>query len=443
MRLRATIVAVCCVLSSTGAPALASPDPDPAADSRVVLPGSGALAVENGFLTVAGQRLTGPWTPNIDKAAFSPDGSSLAWTDWSVLNVTDATGSTRTVADVGRRINSVRWSPGGTRLAVAFSNNGDESDGSIATVPADGSAPHTVLFKGEKAEVSNIEWAAGDSALLYLRRSSVLYGAGMDVFRYDLATGTHTQLTTNCTWATPAPPTKVAPMCAAANWATGEISISPDGTRLAWVAAGQPELPGTRPSSLVVLDLTSGVSSVVLSNTDPAIAQLGPYPIITGGVWSPDGSTIAASLYDQDRNATDTVLVPSVGGPATYLAPSGAQSWQACPTGSCPVFGTPARGLSLSFKPRLGTSQVIVEGYLRPVIWEVTPTELPGSLYYRTKAKGPWRKAKGATGYVKAPGGEFRILFKRPRIATTCKVVVTAPATWGTLQAKKVKKLKC
>lgn len=442
MRLRAVIVTVC-VLSSTAAPAVARAVPaDPLPAPRFALPGAGALAVDSGFLTASGQRLTGPWTPGVDTVAFSPDGSSIAWTDWGVLNVTDAAGSTRTLTDVGRRINSVRWSRSGARLAVAISNNGDESDGSIATVPLDGSAPPTVVIKGEKGEVTNVEWAADDSALLYVRRSSVLYGAGVDVFRYDLATSTHTQLTSNCTWATPGPPSKIAPTCAVPAWTIGEISLSPDGTRMTMVGAGQPELPGTRPTTLSVLDLTSGVSTVVLRNTDPAIAALGPYPVITGGVWSPDGSTIAASLFDQDRNANDTVLVPSVGGPATYLAPSGAKSWQACPTGSCPVFGTPPLTLKLTFKPTLG-KYVVATGLLRPVVWEVTPSELYASIYSRTKAKGPWRKGKGSTGIVAAKDGSFRILLKRPRNAVTCKVVVVAPASWGTLQAKQVKKFSC
>ena len=69
---------------------------------------------------------------------------------------------------------------------------------------------------------------------------------------------------------------------------------------------------------------------------------------------------------------------------------------------------------------------MVATGFLRPVIFNVTPRELAGTVYSRTKAKGPWRKGKGSVGYVSAPDGAFRDRVVSPEGDTLREVRLTA-----------------
>lgn len=453
LRLRwiaAYVAMACCAALIPPSSTSAAPVSD--RDQRVGT--AGAIVFWEGIQTASGDRLLGPWWPDpMLDADFSPDGTAMAWSGAEgAIFVTDGTGTTRQIADLHANALSVRWSPDGTRLALSLHCCGISLRYTqIAIVAVDGLSAPSILFKGRESEVDNVDWTADSNALLYLRKADAYpaldpFDTGFDLFRYDIASGSHTQVTHNCSWSTPTPPG--VPDCTMSQEVQGPISVSPDGTRLTYMALSPPNALGVPSSHLMVADVATGVSTALATSTDPAAFPISrpdrdnPF-LFKSGVWSPDGSQIAvAGVGKTDRTALwQTWLVPSSGGTPRYLAPSAARSWQACPTGQCTAFGTPPESLRLRARIEVGYTKVLLSGTVRPR--SLSAGRFVATLdAYRNDG---WQRVQRRAGRraVIDWRGRFLVEFRRPQRTERCRVSVVAPAFWFKDRARWVKKFDC
>ena len=448
--LAASVAVACCVALVPGSRTSAAPVSD--REQRVGT--RGAIAFWEGIQTASGERLLGPWWPNyLIDADFSPDGAALAWSGaGGTIFVTDGAGITRQIADMDANALSVRWSPDGTRLALSLHVGGTSlRNTKIAIVAVDGLSAPSIVMQGRKSEVDNVDWTADSKALLYLRKADAYpaldtFDTGFDLFRYDIASGTHTQVTHNCIWSTPAPPG--VPDCTTSQEVQGPISVSPDGARLTYVALIPPDALGVPSSQLMVADVATGVSTPLVASTDPAAFPISrpdrddPF-LFKSAVWSPDGSQIAvAGVGKTDRSDLwQTWLVPSAGGTPRYLALSGARSWQACPTGQCTPFGTPPESLRVRARIKVGHTRVLLSGSVRPK--SLSAGRFVATL--DTYRNDGWQRVRQRAGRraVIDWRGRFLVEFRRPQRTERCRVSVVAPAYWFKVRARWVKKFGC
>jgi Tol biopolymer transport system component len=218
------------------------------------------------------------WSPDRSRIAFtSPYPTEREAADLWVVNV-DGTGLWK----VAERVASYRWalwSPDGTRLAYASFAQFDTSTsrGTIGVRVVDlATRVETDLTSGRWAYAASPTWAPDGNRLAFVTRVVVsppelsLELGAAEVLELDLTTGTSRSLTGN---------------------------RLPDAWRVAWNPRSDHLLVSTRvwndgfsrPEDLYLLDAASGALSAI---------EDGP-ALVSGAVWSPDGSRYA--YVDLDR----------------------------------------------------------------------------------------------------------------------------------------------
>ncbi|HYK49161.1 MAG TPA: LpqB family beta-propeller domain-containing protein, partial [Terriglobales bacterium] len=149
------------------------------------------------------------------------------------------------------------WSPDGRRIAFLW----DRADiVNLYLVNADGSGAPVALTSFPDGKVTDVFWSK-DGTTVYFSR-------GADLWQVAANGGAATGGDARAVWTTPAPEV--------------EFSLSPDGTRLAFVRAGSAgeEQHG---GDLIIRSMSDGSESKI-AHDDESIFSL---------LWSPDGSQIA------------------------------------------------------------------------------------------------------------------------------------------------------
>ncbi|QWT21972.1 S9 family peptidase [Bacillus sp. NP157] len=308
----ATAVALACATSAYAEPAARADDP------RIA-------AILDGLAKVR----------TIESVALSPDGKHLAWavkTDGKpVLEVADADGRSahRVTATKGCSETSVAWSPDSRHLAFLSDcagkgpgvEEGKQNDINLVDIAAKGGAPKRLTHL--TGYVSGLEWSANGKQLDFLyvpnatRRASATAAAkpqlgevgveGMEVQQVasvDVAGGAVHTLTP-------------------AGLHVYEFTRSPDGSRIAFVAAPPPGDNNWWVAKLYVQPANAGAKTDVLVDTT---ALKGPLKNLQVAVprFSPDGSRIAfigGLMSDQGSTGGDIWAVSSTGGTPVDLTP--------------------------------------------------------------------------------------------------------------------------
>jgi hypothetical protein len=206
---------------------------------------------------------------------WSPDGKSIAFrrhdsSGPSEIFVTDAAGGSRRVYSARRRLNDgLAWSPDGARLA--FADAGEEGLDIFAVDLSTGAVSALVTDAGDARSPS---WCATTGELVFCSNRS----GNDDIWVRDMAAGDEVVL--------------------AAGAGNGYPSLSPDGSRVAWV---EPE------RGIAVLDRRDGAKHLILA----------PRHVMYAPAWSPDGKYVAVTA--QDWGSWDIYLAKSDGTSALLL----------------------------------------------------------------------------------------------------------------------------
>jgi WD40-like Beta Propeller Repeat len=312
----------------------------PSAASLAVV---GLIAWSNGA-AVRGSRQTScaaprPGIATVGRIAFVGS-HALCVADLASSSVTMAYGSP---TEVDETLSSVRWSPDGSTLAVIRQRRPLQGPiiREIALVPLDGSPPTAIPTPSDVGIVQSLDWAPDGGRLVVASDDRGCAACG----RLRIVT------LVNATWTTIPTPSDVVEIRHPAWSPTGDrilidaatdpnealygradlrvidldgrviATIASDADHLApaawsrdgsWIAFGRRVPPGTD----VFVARADGTESRRLTTS---IVSAGNYPSTTNPVWSPDGSTLAVSVYLSNELPHAIRILPSSGEPATLL----------------------------------------------------------------------------------------------------------------------------
>ena len=154
---------------------------------------------------------------------------------------------------------------------------------------SDGPVPRGLRILAEGAIEGTIAWSPDGREIAFVRLHRGANGSLVnDLYTVDVASGRTRRLTTDRRALSP--------------------SFSPDGRRIAFVSAANPDGSSSETANLVVLDLETRVETPLTRFT--GVVQ------ITSARWSPDGRQIAIALFDTRR---DLALVDAATGTVTRL----------------------------------------------------------------------------------------------------------------------------
>ena len=195
----------------------------------------------------------------------------------------------------------------------------------------DGPVPRGLRILAEGAIEGTIAWSPDGREIAFVRLHRGANGSLVnDLYTVDIATGRTRRLTTDRRALSP--------------------SFSPDGRRIAFVSAANPDGSSSETANLVVLDLETGVETPLTRFT--GVVQ------ITSARWSPDGSQIAIALFDTRR---DLALVDAATGQVTRLGTDAANPDAALRDDRGPIWSPDGRRLTFT-SLRDGAPNVFVMG---------------------------------------------------------------------------------
>ena len=257
--------------------------------------------------------------------SISPDGKWVAYTvtetdfkqDAYVTQIwlADAvTGSSIQLTRGEKSSSNPKWSPDGKWLAFASSRVGDKSQLFLIS-PAGGEA--VVLTKSETG-VSGFEWSADGKSVAYTSSDAVSkamkdrkeYLDDYEVVRREYI---YAHLWTLNISEALKEPQAGRRRTKGKDFTVGSFAWSPDGTKIAFSAAVNPDLINGGTTDVYVLNLAD-------DSVKKIVAQPGPDVCLR---WSPDGQQILISTYmgnpNYFANNSRLALVPAEGGPVRSL----------------------------------------------------------------------------------------------------------------------------
>jgi len=407
VRVLVHVLALVLVAPIAAGPAEAGP---PGSPTRA-LASSGAIATYSQILPPGGAPRVPPWQ-QYQGGVFSADGRSVVFPhtvirqgpDTNTLRVQDEGENPRIVWEEPRWMQLPSWSPDGQRVAIATRNFGMESRNSdVWLIDPAGVDPPEEILTGRGGEFGVVAWSPDGDTIAYLR-----YGS--DIFLYDVATRTSTQLTDFCTWADAVPPGPGGDCGASLTFGWGSIAWSPEGDQLL----------GTVNRKVVLIDAVTGdVTDIGASSA----------PFFYTAVWSPDGSEVAYTRASPRTFRPTTVVRAVGGGQERVVAEDQVTSWQPCPDGPCATFGTPRARSKVSASVARVRNTVKVRGEVGP------STDPQGSgretvrITLQVKRAGSWRKVGVKEPRIDSDRLTFAASLKRPD-GSRCRVQVSYQGGW-------------
>ena len=269
--------------------------------SRIVFNGEDGLYV---MPTLGGQaRLILPAVGG--NAGWAPDGERIAVAQtFDTLVVVSADGTDRTVIATGTELHSPAWSPDGAWIAFVDGNARFHFDANIASsaiklVRADGG--EVIDVTGSASHNTSPAWVPGRRALLFISNRE----GGRDIYEQPLTRSGR-----------PAGP----PVRITTGLSPERISLSADGTRLAWSSL-------TVVGNVWSLDLPPSGDSVPFSAAKPVTTGA---QAVESAHLSSDGAWI---YYDSDRSGnTDIWRISTAGGQPQQLTTDPAPEFQPRPS---------------------------------------------------------------------------------------------------------------
>ncbi len=211
---------------------------------------------------------TGPLDP-----AWSPDGRWIAVSMHGDVWKIPTTGGTAIALTTGPHYYfEPTWSPDGRRIALTMDIEGNLD---IGVVSADGGPVQRITT--DPAVDIEPTWSRDGASLYFVSARDRARGERFQIFRHDLATGTDTPIVRGI-----------------------QPAVSPDGTRLAYVAP----VPGRLG--------TGGLWVIPLPSGQPQLVQYEETEYRMKPAWMPDGKAL---LYVSDQaGSNDVMLIPATGG---------------------------------------------------------------------------------------------------------------------------------
>ena len=203
----------------------------------------------------------------------------------------------------------------------------DETSARASDVPV----PRGLRILAEGAIEGAIAWSPDGTRIAYSRLHRGAHGTLLnDLYVVDVASGRQRRLTTNRRASSP--------------------TFAPDGRRLAFVAAANPDGSSSETANVFVLDTETGQETPLTRFT--GVVQ------ITSARWSPDGRQIAVALFDTRR---DLATVDAATGAVTRLATDAGNPDEALRDDRLPVWSPDGRTLAYT-SLRDGAPNVFVVG---------------------------------------------------------------------------------
>ena len=292
-------------------------------------------------------------------AEFSPSGDAIAGNSTTCtgdtcvarIKIVRSDGTVTIPPFQAEEINSITWSPDGTKLAV--SEGSDFNDVDIWVVPVNGDAAYVIRESTAqfRVEDGHIAWRPNAESVAFVGTPLEEDGSSLSIETDQLylvsTTGSGVTTKYNQT-----PPDCEFPSCRIV--AYSDPAWSPDGSKIAAFVTDSNEnfetdvrtedeylatiTPGQAPGG------TSVKSLLHLVNPDSWQGRTGNRP-----VWSADGAEILYGSYSTDEGPQAANILTLAGGAQTPVTDSAYSDWQPCPTGTCATFGDPEQAdLSLT-----------------------------------------------------------------------------------------------